>query len=141
MFWVNLTSFDAQSFETEGKEIELEQKPYWKQKFMSPVSPVFHTVVTLNNGLKNWIIWGNKTSRGPIPDRGTRPLSTKQTEDRLRLARGPVCFQFHYINGWFGIIGTGKSFNQPRPGCLLQLVLTHTKWLNDCSVFNDLVKM
>ena len=36
---------------------------------------------------------GNKSNRGPIPDRGTWPLSTKQTEDRLRHTRGPVRYQ------------------------------------------------
>ena len=48
---------------------------------MSPVSPVFHTVVTVSIGLKKvrasinssncQIIWENKTDRGPIPDQGT----------------------------------------------------------------------
>ena len=46
------------------------------------------------------IIWENKTGRGPFPDWGTWPLSTKQMEDRLRHASGPVQLQFRYIY-WF----------------------------------------
>ena len=41
---------------------------------------------------------GNKTSRGQIPDRGSWPLSTYQTEDRIRRPSGPVRFWFRYMN-------------------------------------------
>ena len=37
------------------------------------------------NSSKLRISWENKTDRGLIPDRGTWPLPTKQTEDRLVL--------------------------------------------------------
>ena len=36
--------------------------------------------------------------RGPIPDRGTWPLSTTQMEDRLRQASGLVRSQFCYMH-------------------------------------------
>ena len=36
------------------------------------------------------LIWGNKSSRGPIPDQGVCPLSTQLMEDKLRHASGPV---------------------------------------------------
>ena len=50
---------------------------------MSPVSPVFHTVVTVSIGLKN--DWDEISFQTKAPD-----LIQKITEDRLRHARGPV---------------------------------------------------
>ena len=80
--------------------------------YLSPVSPVFHTIVTVSNWTQKSIhstildihvlkaehltlrlikLFGkNKNGRGLIPDRGSCPLSTQLTEDRLRHASGPV---------------------------------------------------
>ena len=70
---------------------------FWQ--YMSPVSPVFHTPYCSKSDLTLdwWFNWDNKSSRGPIPDQGTWPLSTKLMEDRLRRASGHVHFQFCYI--------------------------------------------
>ena len=45
---------------------------------------------TFFNYLSFQIIWEYKTGRGLIPDRGSCPLSTQLTEDRLRRTSGPV---------------------------------------------------
>ena len=60
---------------------------------MSPVSPVFHTVVTVSIGLKN-----NWKAELPVL---SLTLSTYLMEDRLWHARGPV----------FSSIPLHKSFN------------------------------
>ena len=57
-----------------------------------------NTKIKLFNSSNYCFIWENKSSKGPIPDQGTWPLSTKQTQDRLRHAKGPVRFQFRYIH-------------------------------------------
>ena len=62
-------------------------------------------------------IWENKTGIGPFPDQGTWPLSTKQTEDRLRRASGPVSY-VAYRNWSFKsivfVLGRFESFVRPR---------------------------
>ena len=79
---------------------------------MSPVSPVFHTVVAVSIGQKKhfnsscfsftsgetrggWLRWPNKDL---FPDLEFWALSTSLTEDRLRHASGPVRTQFRYMN-------------------------------------------
>ena len=51
--------------------------------FMSPVPPVFHTVVTVSIGLKS--DWDKISFQMEVPD-----LIQLITEDRLRHASGPV---------------------------------------------------
>ena len=46
---------------------------------MSPVSPVFHTVVTVRIGLK----LGTRRVEGRIPDQGTGPFPTNNGEHNL----------------------------------------------------------
>ena len=48
--------------------------------------------------LRRHFIWENKSSIGPIPDRGTTLIHQKQMRDILRQASGPVQFQFGYIH-------------------------------------------
>ena len=86
---------------------------------MSPVSTVFHAVVTVI-GLKNiprmrasilqhymsmfyfnsWsfiFFWGTRVVETQMPDRESWSLSTSSTEDRHRRASGPVHIWFRYI--------------------------------------------